>query len=256
MWKVEPIGLPPSLRAGFTTSQAPADFQGERFTFEPKAHTESRDSVLSRRVVTSFCGVDDDSWRDVHQVHGANVIECTEESLGRVEADALWTRHSGLVLAIRTADCVPIIVASWTDHIIAVIHAGWRGTHKNIVGHTLDAIVAATGAELGSFSAVIGPCIHAHAFEVDADVAVPFQDAFEHSVVERTPGKDSRWNVDLVQANSRQLEACGLSPERIKALPMCTVHDSRFWSHRRQRAQAGRQVAFACMEPRSETPIS
>ena len=50
MWKVEPIGLPPSLRAGFTTSQAPADFQGERFTFEPKAHTESRDSVLSRRI--------------------------------------------------------------------------------------------------------------------------------------------------------------------------------------------------------------
>ena len=247
MWKVEPIGLPPLLRAGFTTAEGPSGFQGSRFTFEKKDSDEAPDSKLSRDVVTNYCGVGDDAWRDVHQVHGAEVIECAQVQSKCIEADALWTRHPGLVLAIRTADCVPIIMASWEQPVVAVIHAGWRGTHQNVVAETVRMVVDETGLKPESLSAVIGPCIHAEAFEVDSDVAIPFQETFKHSVVHKVPGKEARWTVDLVEANRLQLSQSGLLDERIAVLPWCTVKNRRFWSHRRQRTDAGRQVAFACL---------
>ena len=214
---VRPQSFPSHIHAGFTGARKPPDFHGERFTFDLQGDAEGDDSVASRLWLLGHCGVGLEAWRDVEQVHGDHCIEQrSSEPWRREEADALWTTSEGLVLAIRTADCVPVLITSSSQPLAVAIHAGWRGTYAQIVSKSLRQILEVTQIQPESLVAAIGPCIHSNAFEVDADVAGPFETRFGHPVVRPTEGKDQRWNVDLVEANRQELTAAGILLSRLK----------------------------------------
>ena len=190
----------------------------------------------------------------VHQVHGDAVVTARLAS-GRVvlegvdggaseavQADAL-VGLEGAAVGVRTADCVPILLADPVSGAVAAIHAGWRGTVAKIVLRAIEQLVERTGAAPERLIAAIGPCIGPCCFAVGDEVADRFasDSAFGASLVDRTGAQP---HVDLVRANRRLLEAAGLQADRIDIVAPCTVCDrERFFSHRRDAGRTGRHLS-------------
>ena len=150
----------------------------------------------------------------------------------RGEGDALLTRHPGLAVSIRTADCLPILIADPASRAVAAVHAGWRGTAAGIVRHAVDAMRAEFDTPLDQLIVVIGPGIGSCCYDVGEDVARQF-------------GLDRAGKIDLAAANRHQLIAAGVRAERIDVLGLCTFCDpAKFHSYRRDKDAAGRMVSF------------
>jgi polyphenol oxidase len=176
------------------------------------------------------------------QVHEAQVIElvgteATREVLFQ-NADALVSGQVDLACAIRTADCLPILIGDLSTGRVAAIHAGWRG----LVRHVIKAAAAALGGDPRRWVASIGPHISRHAFEVSPDVAAELEAcSAAPSPVDR--GRD-RPHVDLSQIAAAQLEALGVPRAQIDALGGCTYSDpTLFFSFRRDGKASGRHLA-------------
>lgn len=169
--------------------------------------------------------------RVVNQVHGARVVRAEEASLA-VEADAILSTTPGVVVAVRVADCVPVLLAAPGG--VAAIHAGWRGTAGDIVRAGLAALRSATGARADEVRAAVGPAICGACYEVGDEVLA--------AVAAVAPGASWRVgarNVDLGEANAAILRAEGARVERIGG---CTRCSPGLWSFRRDGAAGGRQV--------------
>jgi len=167
----------------------------------------------------------------VSQVHG-DVAIFTQEGGIRGKADALITDKPGLVVSIRTADCVPILVEC--AGMVAAIHAGWRGIANGIVGKTIQALKE-------PLAAAVGPCISVANYEVGFEVVDGIVQAGvprECFVEERKP----RPHVDLKKAAAFQLRAAGI--KNIEVLPHCTFGDKGFHSYRRDGNRSGRLAAM------------
>lgn len=169
------------------------------------------------------------------QVHGAETIRVTRGGLAG-EADALITDRSQLLLAVRVADCVPVVLAG--NGVVAAIHAGWRGLAAGVIPATLEAL-----AGTGPWIAAVGPCICMDCYEVGEEVVDGIGAHMPESVFVRRGGK--RPHVDPGAAAVWQLKQSGVeSVERVLA---CTRCSSELWSHRRDGASAGRQVGVVGM---------
>jgi len=172
----------------------------------------------------------------VAQVHGARVQDVSGSDhplldLTAHQADALVSDQRGLALAVRVADCVPILFADPAAGLIGAAHAGRGGVLLGVARATVDAL-AAKGA--GELSAWIGPHICARCYEVPAPMASDFAD------VTGVAPSVTRWGtpgIDLGGALRRQLDAAGV---RWVADEACTMHDSGLHSYRRDGAAAGR----------------
>jgi YfiH family protein len=206
---------------GFSTTQ---DSTGLRLDLGSNAEGDDW------RRLASEVGLDGAPVAFSAQVHGA---ECRYAgSPGSVgDADALWTDVPGLLLAIRTADCVPILVAA--QGAVAAIHAGWRGLAAGVIASAVERL-----SGRGPFRAVVGPSICVGCYEVGEEVVagiarwVP-----EDRFVDRSRAKP---HVDLGAAAVAQLEAAGISS--VDRVGICTQCDDRLWSHRQEGPVAGRQV--------------
>ncbi|HLL89545.1 MAG TPA: peptidoglycan editing factor PgeF [Tepidisphaeraceae bacterium] len=179
----------------------------------------------------------------VHQVHGPEVetVAAAASFENGRPADALATADAGAALAVRVADCVPVLIAGDDGRVVAAAHAGWRGVVGGVVPNAVR-----TAREIGAADlvAAIGPCIGPDAFEVGPEVAEAFLTAFpaESFVRERGGGK---WTIDLRAAVRSQLRASGVSGGRIDSTDRCTVRDGdEFFSHRRDNGITGRMAAM------------
>jgi polyphenol oxidase len=174
----------------------------------------------------------------VKQVHSARWIEAAGAGcLG--EADALITAVPGLYVSVRTADCVPVLIADERHRAVAAVHAGWRGSADAIVLEVLKAMAQRYGSVAADLAAAIGPAVCGNCYEVGPDVAARFARWFP----ERSD-LNSRAKLDLVEANRRQLVEAGLDPARITTGAPCTAcHPAEFFSWRRDQERAGRMVA-------------
>lgn len=177
----------------------------------------------------------------VKQTHSATVVRA-EEAAGAdppVEADALTACSPGLLPAVLTADCAPLLIVDPAGRGVAAVHAGWRGTAARIAQAAVAALVRETGGEAADFAALIGPSISCERFEVGEEVAA----RFPAEAVRRRP-EWPRPHVDLEAANRLQLVAAGLRPENIGGGGLCTW-DRADWfpSYRRDGAATGRIAA-------------
>jgi len=176
---------------------------------------------------TRLAPLSQDGMATLKQVHSATVLEAAEPGLIG-EGDALVTKKTGMPVSVRTADCYPILLADARTHVVAAVHAGWRGTHARIVCETLQQM----GSHAADVYAAIGPGIGACCYEVGEEVAGLF-------------GHEGRAKIDLAAANRYLLLSVGVPASRIETLGGCTQCDaSLFHSFRRDREKAGRMISF------------
>jgi YfiH family protein len=179
------------------------------------------------------------------QVHGRQVVWVDgtkpREKVLFEEGDAVLSRTTDLACGVRTADCVPILLADPITGAVAAVHAGWRGA----VEHVMEAAVTAlrdAGAEASSLIAAIGPHISLAAFEVSEEVAAQLVDSSpDRNVVSRDFG--SKPHVDLRRIVRAQLGALGLAESAIDDVNGCTVYDDDLFSYRRDGKRSGRHLA-------------
>ncbi|AKF06174.1 peptidoglycan editing factor PgeF [Sandaracinus amylolyticus] len=196
----------------------------------------------NHRRLARAIGYDVARLYETSQVHGAAVrAVAVGDDVARVrtvEADALVASGEGVAVGVRTADCIPVLVADEKTGRVAAIHAGWRGVVAGVVPRGIEAL----GAPAARLACAIGPCIRVASFEVGEDVAEQIQAvAREEDVIERGSVKP---HVDLVRAVIAQLVAIGVGRSRIDDVGGDTFTDERrFFSYRRDGARSGRQLS-------------
>jgi len=210
----------PCVVHGFTTAEGPVSNLGSGASAEMWASLRAALGVPEAGVALAS------------QVHGATVLVPEGPGLAG-EGDALTCFHPGLLVAVRIADCVPILVAG-RDR-VAAIHAGWRGLAAGTIAASLRALESPEG-----LVAAVGPCISWPSYEVGEEViaGIAASGVPESVFVHEGP---RRRHADLRAAAAWQLRAAGVV--EVDVLPGCTFLDPRLHSHRRDGAQAGRQAA-------------
>lgn len=180
----------------------------------------------------------------LRQVHGNRVHLLDGAGDEGVEADASTAdreRRGAYWPAVRTADCLPILIADRKGRRVAAVHAGWRGTAAGIVTRVVERM----GGPPSSLVAAIGPGIGSCCYEVGPEVlrAVARVSGGGESVIEGRSAAGHR-SLDLARANRLQLVAAGVAPDGISTAPWCTACEpSLFHSYRRDGEAAGRQIA-------------
>ncbi len=194
------------------------------------------------RLLQSAAGMGDRERFWAHQVHGPDVIDVAGDAMPGQKADALVTREPHRVLAIRVADCVPILISTDDGRTVAAVHAGWRGVIAGAVPNAIKIMKF----EPEQMIAAIGPCIGFEAFEVGPEVLAEFQTAFPAAPpIARYPDGSGKGTVDLRSAVRHQLLAAGLLDENIDTTDRCTYRDAaEFFSHRRDNGVTGRMAAL------------
>jgi hypothetical protein len=178
------------------------------------------------------------------------------------------TAEPGLLLAIQTADCIPVLVADRRRRIVAAFHAGWRGTVKRIVENGVGRMRLLYGSRPEDLIAAIGPGVGACCYAVGEELLSEFESQFAYArqlfhevyssepirikypllfLTQRAPGHSSigpSLHLDLIEANRRQLLDAGLKPRAIKIVGGCTnCHTELFFSHRASHGRTGRMMA-------------
>ena len=185
-------------------------------------------------------GFDPQQLYTARQVHGCRVLRGREHQPDS-EADALWwAADDGRgVVAVRSADCVPVLLADRRKTVVAAIHSGWRGTVAEVVPATVATLAREAGISPHTLVAAIGPCIEWERFEVGPEVAAKFPPQFVHR------RGSERHRVDLVATIREQLQACGVRSDSIERVGGCTYSDpTRYFSYRRDGAGMGQHLSF------------
>jgi YfiH family protein len=180
----------------------------------------------------------------VHQVHGGTVIDIPRGSPFESDpkADAMVSDDQTRILAVRVADCVPVLLAGGDGTRVAAVHAGWRGVIAGVVPAALGLLLR--GSKPATALAAIGPCIGFDAFEVGPEVLEQFREKFGADAPVRRRD-DGKGYVDLRAAIRLQLLRAGVVDDRIDTTDRCTVRDAEeFFSHRRDRGVTGRMAAL------------
>ena len=171
-----------------------------------------------------------DAAASLRQIHSNTICQITNEGDRQADGDGLLTDVPGLWISIRTADCFPILIADPVQHVVAAVHAGWRGTVAQIAYLAVQRMRQDYGSHPTNLIAAIGPGISRCCFEVGTEVAEHFQ----RSEIEF--GKTNP-KVDLKAANHGQLIEAGLNPTNISTAQECTVCTAGFHSFRRDKTE-------------------
>jgi YfiH family protein len=211
----------------------------------------SRDwEVRDPQAVAAAIGVDPGDLLLVKQVHGAAVAVASRDRprpWRKPEADAILTDDPDAAVAVRVADCVPILVAEDTGRAVGAIHAGWRGMAARAPIAAVAAIRERYGVRPERLIAAIGPSIGPCCYEVDESTRRAFT-AAGHAGLNLDswfePRAAGKFHLDLWRVARDQLEAAGLLPSRVFGSGLCTkTHAHRFHSYRVDGASAGRMAA-------------
>ena len=208
---------------------------GLRSGDDPEAVTENR-----RRVENNLDLPEAPRW--LAQVHGTEVAAAEAVTPDRTEADAVCTDRPGVVCAVLTADCLPVLLCDRAGTAVAAAHAGWRGLAAGV----LENAVAAMGRPGQELMAWLGPAIGPEAFEVGDEVRAAFMTADPGAESAFRPSPAGRWLADLYTLARRRLAACGV--QQVHGGGLCTYTDQeRFHSYRRDGA-SGRMASLIWME--------
>jgi hypothetical protein len=265
----------PWLVHGFSTRQGGVStcYHGSTLNLGVTEHDTKGNVERNRALFRTSVGATDgdgNAWPliQVKQVHSAIVHRINPGTLEPLTGDGLITNVSGLLLAIKTADCVPVLVADVKRRAIGAFHAGWRGTVARITEKGVGEMRRQFGSLPRDLRAAIGPSIRRCCYSVGSEVRAEFESQFSYAsdlfeevfdsnaihvrypllfLNKRAPGHGElgpEIHLDLVEANRRQLLDAGLREENISVIDGCTACDtSRFFSHRADFGKTGRMMA-------------
>ena len=263
-------------KGGLTRAYCAQDAPGELnlgFTTDDDRETVLRNRRLLAEAVT---GDAETPIVALKQIHSNLVVETTLADSDRARraeaaprrADGQISDVPGLLLAVQTADCIPVLVADRRRRVVAAFHAGWRGTVKRIVENGVGRMCLAYGSRPADLIAAIGPGASACCYAVGEEVFCEFESQFSYAhelfhevfdsdpiktkypmlfLTQRAPGhlaQGPSLHVDLVEANRHQLLECGLAPRSIQVVGGCTqCQGDLFFSHRASQGHTGRLMA-------------
>jgi polyphenol oxidase len=229
---------------------------------DSKAAVERNRAAFSRELTSG-------SWPLVtlRQVHSDTIRFVEAPSKSQLVGDGLITSTPGLLLAIQTADCLPIILVDSKNRAAGVFHAGWQGTLKRIVEKGVGEMRRHFGTQPRDLKAAIGPSVHGCCYQVGKEVREKFESQFAYAaklfreVEESDPVRDKypmlfltarppghselpkKIFLDLVEANRQQLLAAGVPAKSIEASPLCTIcNTDLLFSYRAENGQTGRMM--------------
>jgi hypothetical protein len=234
-WPAPPrVHAAATTRAGGVSAGVFASLNlGDHVGDDPAAVRENR-----RRLAGALRLPAEPLW--LRQVHGVAVADAAVDG-ANARADAIIADVPGLVCAVLTADCLPVLFCDEEASHVAVAHAGWRGLAAGVLEAAVAAL-ARRGVAPGRLLAWIGPAISGPAYEVGAEV--------REALLARQPDAEAglsangrgRWQLDLAELARRRLAAAGVA--RVWGGGLCTLADpGRFFSHRRD-GPCGRQATL------------
>jgi YfiH family protein len=184
------------------------------------------------------------------QVHGTDVrlvkteaeAQPVPDALGETQyCDVLVSNVARVLLAVKTADCVPILLGDAKSGAFAAVHAGWRGTVASAVLRAVDEMKEQFGTRPEDLRVAIGPAANLCCYEVGVEVIGKFREQFPSCQDLLAPTRDGHARIDLHTANRDQLVSAGVAPERIHLAPLCTMERTDlFFSYRREKTLHGR----------------
>ena len=248
-----------ALNLGFTKADARRAVERNRTAFLTNLGASGRHT---RSLVT------------MRQVHSDIIHRITDPPQAPLVGDGMVTNTPGIVLAIQTADCLPVILVDQKKRAVGVFHAGWRGTVKRIVQKGVGTMQLHFNSRPGDLEAAIGPGVHNCCYTVGEEVRDQFTSQFAYGenlfherkesdpvrekypmlfLTARAPGHSTlpvNIFLDLVEANRRQLLDAGVSARRIKTIPFCSAcHTDLLFSHRAEQGNTGRLMGVAAIRP-------
>jgi YfiH family protein len=148
-------------------------------------------------------------------------------------------------LGVLTADCVPILFLARQQKIVAVVHAGWRGTLKGIVGKTVKLFLESYSVLPSELEVALGPSIDACCYEIGRDVAQPLIEHWAELATSSIENRDDKSYLDLRNLNRAILHRAGIPQSQIYRVGPCTsCAKAEFFSYRREKKETGRQISF------------
>jgi YfiH family protein len=213
-------------------------------------HDDAAENILEnrRRFLKLFPG----EWTlaGCWQVHGSDVrvvhtiedAKPAENTLGEtVYCDVIVSDAKGVLAAVKTADCVPILIGDPVTGAFAAVHAGWRGTLATAVIAGVERLVNEYDARPEDLRAAIGASAGPCCYEVGSEVIEAFSSKFVDGEKLFTPTRAGHARVDLLKANRDQLISTGVKPERIHIAPICTMcRTDLFFSYRKEKGVQGK----------------
>jgi len=250
-----------SLNLGFTKQDSRAAVERNRAVFERRVGAAEGKKLWP--LIT------------LRQIH-SDLIHCVSKPpQEHLAGDGLVTNTPGLLLAIQTADCLPVVLVDTKRRAVGVFHAGWRGTVRRIVEKGVGEMRGCFGTRPRDVKAAIGPGIQSCCYQVGDEVRVNFESQFAYAadlfrevkesdpvrekypllfLTARAPGHSElpvNIFLDLVEANRRQLLDAGVSSKSIHVSPLCTsCHTDLLFSHRAEKGATGRMMAVAGIRPK------
>ena len=210
--------------------------------------------ITNRNSLCKAIGISTEQLIFPKQTHSSTIKVITDDFFSACkkdqeqflhETDALITNLRGVCIAVKTADCVPVILFDPRRKVVAVIHAGWRGTAQGIVSKAIKKLVEEFGSDPADLIGGIGPSISPGVYEVGADVHNQFDPEFLYDTNPAIPDKRL---LNLWKANHHQLIGGGVSSKKIEIAELCTWSDcDRFFSARRDGAKTGRMATGIVM---------
>jgi polyphenol oxidase len=247
-WIVPQWPVPPAVRAFVTTRNGGAS-EGSCASLDAGGHPLCGDAAYVAAVLENRRRIETwlpsaPHWLD--QVHGTRVVRVDgvhpAPSADAIRADAAVTRECRTVLAIRAADCLPVLLSDREGEVVGAAHAGWRGLAAGVLENT----VAAMDCPPSGIVAWLGPAIGRSAFEVGDEVREAFTAVDRRAATAFLPVKSGKWLADLETLARQRLARAGV--DDVHGGGMCTMSDPlRWFSYRRDRT-TGRMAALIWIE--------
>lgn len=220
----------------------------------------------NRAIIAEYLGVEPKRISCGNQVHGLKAVEITEDLVGSgafgedtaiADCDAVFTKLPNVPLFLFTADCVAVGVYDAKHHVIATVHAGWRGAIGHLPVLTIESMKEAYGTEFKDCYIYLGPSIGPESFEVDVELGKRFELAWrgmtDRSVADivNYPGdKLDKAYINLWNFIAEGLMVNGVPKENIAIGGTDTVTDKGCYSYRRESGKTGRMALFCMLQKR------
>lgn len=249
---------PNASGAVFWQSRFVSGFGGVGHVFAPlgcnmstTSGSDTSDTIARRINACAAIGSSIERLVCAKQAHDHDIAVVSADDGGRVfdGVDGFATDDPSITLMAFTADCPIVLVFDPERKVLGLAHSGWKGSCLNVVAALVSTMTESLSANISSAWAVVGPCAGGCCYEIKDDVAqqVEAGAAAASKVLRREDhaAGGSKLYLNLPAMIAMQLERCGIAPERIGLPSQCTICDTRFFSYRRQGANAGQAALLA-----------
>jgi polyphenol oxidase len=248
----------PCLRHGFSTREGGSGIAERSLNLNYSSRDSDEQVRENRQRFLSALNLENARLATLRQVHSNRVYIIEDNSLewNESEGDALATAVEGIALAVRIADCLPVLIADPASRVVAAVHSGWRGTLTRILLQTILEMQKSFGSRPSDLLVAVGPGIRRCCFEVGSEVVELFEKEYPGARM-ATPvtAKPGKYFLDLCEALDIQLDRAGVWPENRYDLGECTrCNTDRFFSYRAEGPASGRMMAVIGLKGKTNRP--